>query len=155
MIIKNYLKGSCNLILRYYPGIRLEGLKKTTKISGWPVCGLKFEPRTTSIKSRSVNHSTKTFSLNFSKLNKLHTLLSDSKAKSVPLHATKALGGGYSSYSFSTLALDGGEWSASCPSRTLALGKGPSLPIVHKTGWAPEPVWTHRLEEKSFTSAGN
>jgi hypothetical protein len=34
--------------------------------------------------------------------------------------------------------------------RALALGKGPPLPIVQGAGWAPEPVWTQRLEENSF-----
>jgi hypothetical protein len=61
----------------------------------------------------------------------------------------------YSSDSFSTSALDGGEWSASCPGRALPPGKGPPLPIVQEAGWAPEPVWTQRLEEKSFASAGD
>jgi hypothetical protein len=44
----------------------------------------------------------------------------------------KALGGGedYSSYSFSTSALDGAVRSASRPGRALAPGKGPPLPIV-------------------------
>jgi hypothetical protein len=54
-----------------------------------------------------------------------------------------------------TSALDGGEWSASCPSRTLPPGKGHLVPIAQEAGWAPEPVWTQRLEEKSFASAGN
>jgi hypothetical protein len=53
----------------------------------------------------------------------------------------------YSSYSFSTSALDGGEWSASRPGRALALGKGHPVPIVQEAGLAPEPVWTQRLEE--------
>jgi hypothetical protein len=26
----------------------------------------------------------------------------------------------------------------------------PTVPIVQDAGWAPEPVWTHRLEEKSY-----
>jgi hypothetical protein len=56
----------------------------------------------------------------------------------------------YRSYSFSTSALDGGEWSASRPGRALPSGKGPPVPIVQEAGWAPEPVWTQRLEEKSF-----
>jgi hypothetical protein len=45
----------------------------------------------------------------------------------------EALGGEerYSSYSFSTSALDGGEWSASRPGRALPPGKGPPVPIVH------------------------
>jgi hypothetical protein len=38
----------------------------------------------------------------------------------------------YSSYSFSTSALDGGEWSASRPGRALAPRKGP--PSTHCTG---------------------
>jgi hypothetical protein len=60
----------------------------------------------------------------------------------------------YSSYSFSTAALDEGEWSTSRPGRALAPVKGPTVPIVQETGWAPEPVWTQKLEEKSFASAG-
>jgi hypothetical protein len=56
----------------------------------------------------------------------------------------------YSSYSFSTSALDGGEWSASRPCRALPPGKRPPVPTVQETGWTPEPVWTQRLEEKSF-----
>jgi hypothetical protein len=34
----------------------------------------------------------------------------------------------YSSYSFLTLALDKGEWSASCPGHALLPGKGPLVP---------------------------
>jgi hypothetical protein len=45
-----------------------------------------------------------------------------------------------------------GEWSASRPVRDLPPGKGPPAPIVQETGWATEPVWTQRLEEKSFSS---
>jgi hypothetical protein len=56
----------------------------------------------------------------------------------------------YSSYSFTTTALDGGEWSASRPGRALPPGKGPPVHIVQEAGWTPEPVWTKRLEEKSF-----
>jgi hypothetical protein len=56
----------------------------------------------------------------------------------------------YSSYSFSTSALDGGEWSASRPGHAL-----PPVPIEQEAGWAPEPVWTQRLEEKSSASAGD
>jgi hypothetical protein len=61
----------------------------------------------------------------------------------------------YSSYSFTTSALDGGEWSASRPGRALATEKGPPVPIVQEAGWAPEPVWTQSLEEKSFASTGD
>jgi hypothetical protein len=60
----------------------------------------------------------------------------------------------YSSYSFTTSALDGGELSASLPGRALPPGKGPPVPIVQEAVWASEPVWTQRLEEKSFVSAG-
>jgi hypothetical protein len=55
----------------------------------------------------------------------------------------------YSSYSFLTSALDGSQWSASRPGRALPPGKEPPVPIVQEAGWAPEPVWTQRLEEKS------
>jgi hypothetical protein len=34
------------------------------------------------------------------------------------------------------------------PAALLPPGKGPPVPIVQKVGWAPEPVWTQRLEEK-------
>jgi hypothetical protein len=61
----------------------------------------------------------------------------------------------YSSYSFTTSALDGGEWLASRPGRALPPGKGPPVPIVQEAGWAPEPVWTQRLEEKSSAPAGD
>jgi hypothetical protein len=47
------------------------------------------------------------------------------------------------------LGTSGGEWSASLPGRALAPGKGPPVPIVQEARWAPEPVWTQRLEEKS------
>jgi hypothetical protein len=43
-----------------------------------------------------------------------------------------------------------GEWSTSRPGRALAPVKGPPIPIVQEAVWAPEPVWTQRLEEKSF-----
>jgi hypothetical protein len=80
-----------------------------------------------------------------------HLHRSEIISKAVPLHATKALEERrYSSYSFLTSALDGGEWSASRPDRALAPRKGPQVPIVQEAGWAPEPDWTQRLEEKSF-----
>jgi hypothetical protein len=56
----------------------------------------------------------------------------------------------YSSYSFSTSALDGGEWLASRSGRALVPGKGPPVPTVQEAGWASEPVFTQRLEEESF-----
>jgi hypothetical protein len=69
----------------------------------------------------------------------------------------EAIGGErrYSSYSFTTSALDGGEWSASRPGRALPQGKEPPVSIVQEAGWAPKPVWTQRIEEKSFAPAGD
>jgi hypothetical protein len=40
--------------------------------------------------------------------------------------------------------------SASHPGRSLAPGEVPLVLIVQEAGWAPEPVWTQRLEEKYF-----
>jgi len=37
--------------------------------------------------------------------------------------------------------LEGGEWSAARPGRTLPPGKDP-VPILQEAGWAPGPVWT-------------
>jgi hypothetical protein len=31
-------------------------------------------------------------------------------------------------------------------------GKGPPVPIGQEAGWAPEQVWTQRIEEESFAS---
>jgi hypothetical protein len=70
----------------------------------------------------------------------------------------EALGGrgvAYSSYSFTTSALDGGEWSVSRLGRALPPEKGPPVPIGQEAGWAPVPVWTQRLEEKSSAPAGD
>jgi hypothetical protein len=61
----------------------------------------------------------------------------------------------YSSYSFTISSLVGGEWSASRPGRALPPGKGPLIPIAQEAGWAPEPVWTQRLEGKSLAFAGD
>jgi hypothetical protein len=78
------------------------------------------------------------------------------KAKAVSLHDMKALGGEeYCSYSFSTSALDWGEWSASRPGRALVPGKGHPVHIVQEAGWALKPVWTQKLQEKSFAPAGD
>jgi hypothetical protein len=41
------------------------------------------------------------------------------------------------------------------PAALLPPGKGPTVPIVQEAGWAPELVWTQRLEEKSFAPAGD
>jgi hypothetical protein len=55
----------------------------------------------------------------------------------------------YSSYSFSISLLDGGEWSASRPVRGLGQDEVPPVPVVQEAGWAPQPVWTQRLEKNS------
>jgi hypothetical protein len=44
-----------------------------------------------------------------------------------------------------------GEWSASRSGRTLLPRKGLPVPIVQEA----EPVWTQKLEEKSFAPAGD
>jgi hypothetical protein len=36
------------------------------------------------------------------------------------------------------------------PAALYRQGKYPPVPIVQEAGWAPEPVRTQRLEEKSF-----
>jgi hypothetical protein len=41
------------------------------------------------------------------------------------------------------------------PAALLPPGKGPPVPIVQEAGWAPEPVRTQRIEEKSFAPAGD
>jgi hypothetical protein len=43
-----------------------------------------------------------------------------------------------SSYSNTTSALDGGEWSASLPGCALPLGIGPPESIGLESGWVPE-----------------
>jgi hypothetical protein len=40
------------------------------------------------------------------------------------------------------------------PSRALPPGKGLPVPIVQVVGWAPEPVWIQRPQEKCHNSAG-
>jgi hypothetical protein len=70
------------------------------------------------------------------------------KGKAVPQHTPWRRRGEkrYSSCSFLTSALDGSEWSASRPGP----GKGPPVRIGQEAGWAPEPVWTQRLEENTL-----
>jgi hypothetical protein len=62
----------------------------------------------------------------------------------------------YSTFSYLASALDWGEWSASRPGCALPPGeRTPPVPIGQDAGWAPEPVWTQRLEEKSSASVGD
>jgi hypothetical protein len=81
----------------------------------------------------------------------------DKKGKEVPLRSIEAHLGDrrYSSYSFLTSALEGGEWAASRPDRSLPPQKEPPVPIVQEAGWAPGPVWTQRLEGKSSACVGD
>jgi hypothetical protein len=41
------------------------------------------------------------------------------------------------------------------PAAFLSSVKEPPVPIGQEAEWAPEPVWTQRLEEKSSASVGN
>jgi hypothetical protein len=41
------------------------------------------------------------------------------------------------------------------PGRALPPGKEPLVPIGQEAGWAPEPVWTQRLQENSSALAGD
>jgi hypothetical protein len=90
------------------------------------------------------------------RMKQIHSLVK-SKSKVVPLRSIQAHLGDrrYSSYSLLTSALEGGEWSASRPGRALPPGKEPPVPTVQEVGWAPEPVWTQRLEEKCSSSVGD
>jgi len=40
-----------------------------------------------------------------------------------------------------TAALEGGEWSAAHPGRTLPPGKDPA-PTLEEAGWDTRPAWT-------------
>jgi hypothetical protein len=73
-------------------------------------------------------------------------------SKTVLLHATEAHLGDrrYSSCSFLTSALEGGEWSASRPGRALPPGKEPPVPTVQEAGWAPEPVWDAEVRRQTL-----
>jgi hypothetical protein len=56
----------------------------------------------------------------------------------------------YSSYSYLTSATRW-RWVVSVtPRPRFTPGKGPPVPIGWEAGWASEPVWTQRLEEKSL-----
>jgi hypothetical protein len=74
------------------------------------------------------------------------------KGKAVPLRSIEAhLGDSrYSSYSFLTSAL---EVVSLGPA--LNPGEDPPVPTVQEAGWAPEPVWTQRLEEKFCAFVGD
>jgi hypothetical protein len=67
-------------------------------------------------------------------------------------HADTKVERAYISDSFLTSALDGSEWSASLPGRTLPPGKDLQYPLDRRLG-GPQLVLTQKLEEKSSASA--
>jgi hypothetical protein len=71
------------------------------------------------------------------------------------MQALRGRGNIYPTHSCFTSALYGGEWSASRPGTALPPGKGPQVPTGLETGCASELIWSRRLEEKSFVSAGD
>jgi hypothetical protein len=77
-------------------------------------------------------------------------LMCQVKAKAFQLHATEALGGrGSIAPTHSHLGARWG-WVVSVTPRP-SFNPGERIPCTHCTaGWAPEPVWTQRLQEKSF-----
>jgi hypothetical protein len=73
------------------------------------------------------------------------------KAKAVPLHAMKALGGrgGITpthSWPRHYMGLSGQRHAP----EVFTLSKGPPVPIVQEAGWTPESVWTQRIEKKNL-----
>jgi hypothetical protein len=73
------------------------------------------------------------------------------KGKAVSQHTMEVQR--YSSYSFPTSALDG--VSGQCHAQVVLYppGKDPPVPTLQEAGWTPQPIWTQRLQEKSFASA--
>jgi hypothetical protein len=78
-------------------------------------------------------------------------------SKVVPLRSIEAHLGdrSYSSYPFLTSALEGVSGQHHAPVALYPPGKEPPVPTVQEAGWAPEPVLTQRLEEKSSGSVGD
>jgi hypothetical protein len=76
---KDLVESGRGLILRYYPRICLKWLRKTTRNlhrdSRSP--GPTFEPGTSRMRSRSVNHSATTFGLLWEMRDQIHTSASD------------------------------------------------------------------------------
>jgi hypothetical protein len=79
------------------------------------------------------------------------------KVRAVPLHAMEALGGRgcIPPTHLRPRHYMGVSGQRHAPAALLPPGKGPPVPTGQETGWAPEPVWTQRLEEKSFAPAGD
>jgi hypothetical protein len=57
---------------------------------------------------------------------------------------------GASSYSFLSLKLVGVSGQRHVPAALYPQGKDVQVSIVQEAGWAPEPVWTQRLEKKKI-----
>jgi hypothetical protein len=127
-----------DLKLRYYTGIHLDGLRKTTKKSS-PTC---YFHKCSNCRFICFVKAGSPF---------IMTLKSCLTTRRAGACVEKT----YSSYSFSTSALHEGEWPASRPSGALAQGKGTLVPTGQEAGWAPESICTQRLEKKSFASAGD
>jgi hypothetical protein len=79
-----------------------------------------------------------------------------SKGETVPLHAMEAKGERmYSAYSFTTSALDRGEWLASRPGRVLPRGKDPRYPLYRRLA-GPQSWSGHRgLRKNPLASVGD
>jgi hypothetical protein len=78
------------------------------------------------------------------------------KSKAIPLHAMEALGGrGIAPTHSRPRHKMGVSGQRHAPAAHLPPGKGLPVPIAQEAGWAPEPVWTQRIEEKSFAPAGD
>jgi hypothetical protein len=54
-----------------------------------------------------------------------------------------------------TSAIDRVSDQRHAPAALYSPGKGPPVPIGQEAGWAPEMVWTQRLEGKTFAPAGD
>jgi hypothetical protein len=87
----------------------------------------------------------------------IQQMLLKGKGKAVPLHALEALGGrgGIAPTHSRPRHYMGVSGQSHAPAALLPPGKGPAVPIVQEAGWAPEPVWTQRIQEKSFAPAGD
>jgi hypothetical protein len=73
----------------------------------------------------------------------------DADVKAVPLHAMKALGGSkYSSYSFSTSALDAGSGQRHAPDALYPRGMNAQYPLYRRLG-GPQSRSGHRGYRKN------
>jgi hypothetical protein len=59
----------------------------------------------------------------------------------------------YGEWSYTSTAVDGGEWSASRPGR-FTQGKKSPIPIGWEAAWVPEPVWMLWNKGKSVAMLG-